>query len=262
MISPRPRRGGAAVSLSLAAALSLGLASTAARAGTEEESKSRQLFKQAESLANGGRWKEACHLYQAAHDLNSTGGTALRGADCYEKIADYERALGMYQYVVDHRATDKLPDRVKLAENRVSALRKQLGKDQPAQAPTAQKAPPPPPPPPPPVPNRVPAYVALGLGGASAIAGAVLGGLALMQSSDIKSNCGDGSACTPKTAYQKDQYESDMAAASAKAWGANIAFGVAVAGVATGIVLYVLQVPKAAPALRRAIGPQGLTLRF
>lgn len=260
MISPRLRRGGAALSLSLAAALSLGLASTAARAGTEEESKSRQLFKQAESLANSGRWKEACHLYQAAHDLNSTGGTALRGADCYEKIADYERALGMYQYVVDHRATDKLPDRVKLAENRVSALRKQLGKDQPAQAPTAQKAPPPPPPPP--VPNRLPAYVALGLGGAGAIAGAVLGGLALMQSSDIKSICGDGSACAPRTVYPKDQFDRDMAAMNAKAWGANIAFGVALAGVVTGVVLYVLEVPKAAPALQSAFGPQGITLRF
>lgn len=271
MISSRARRLGA---LSLAAALSLGAA--AAHAGPEEEQKSRQLFKQAESLANDGRWKEACHLYQAAHDLNSTGGTALRAADCYEKIADYERALEMYQYVVDHRAKDKVAERVRLAEGRVSALKKQLGKDQPTQGPAAQKpvaqsptqtpalptAPPPPEPPPAPVPNRVPAFVALGLGGAGAIAGAVLGGLALMQSGDIKSACGEGPTCAPKGSYGRTQFEDETAAMSAKAWGANIALGVAVVGVTTGIILYALKVPRSAPALKSAFGPRGISLRF
>lgn len=262
--------------LSIVAGAALSLSAIPALAGTpEDEAKSRSLFKQAESLALDGRWKEACHLYQAAHDLNATGGTALRGADCYEKITEYERALAMYQWVVDHKATDKLPERVKLAEGRVAALRKQLGKDTPPPAPPSpvQQGPvqvtplngsqePPPPPPPPPPPNRIPAFVALGLGGASAIAGAVLGGLAVVQSGDIKSKCGGETTCTPlKAQYSEEQFNSDMASMNAKAWGANIAIGVAVAGIATGVVLYVLKVPKAS-AVKSAVGPQGITLRF
>lgn len=252
--------------LPLAVCAALSLAAPPALAGSpDDEAKSRSLFKQAESLANDGRWKEACHLYQAAHDLNSTGGTALRTADCYEKIADYERALVMYQYIVDHRETDKLPERVKLAEGRVFALRKQLGKDAPPKGGPVQQGPVGSPhklPPPPPPPNRIPAYVLLGVGGAASVAGIILGSLALAQSSDIRSKCGVGTACRPSGGdYPQDQFESDMAAMNGKAWGANIAIGLGVAGLATGVVLYVLKVPKAQ---RDAsfVGPQGITLRF
>src|SRR5277367_4760735 len=91
----------------------------------DAELRSRQLYKQGEALANDGNWAEACPLFQAAHDLHGTGGTALRTADCYEKVGKYERALAMYQYIVEHRDTDS-GERVALAEGRVAALRKQL----------------------------------------------------------------------------------------------------------------------------------------
>ena len=252
--------------LALAAGAALSLAAPSARAGSDEEAKSRNLFKQAESLANDGRWKEACLLYQAAHDLNATGGTALRTADCYEKIAQYEPALTMYQWVVDHRATDKLPDRVKLAEGRVFALRKQLGKDtvQRPLGPVQQRPLSPPPPPPPPPPNRVPAFVLFGVGGAGLVAGAVFGGLALAQSGDIKSKCGGEATCTPLkvSGYTEEQFNSDISAMNAKGYGSTIALGVGAAAVVTGVVLFVLKVPKASSAVRSAWGPQGLTLRF
>lgn len=256
--------------LALTLAICAALASRPAHAGLDEEAKSRNLFKQAESLANDGRWKEACHLYQAAHDLNSTGGTALRTGDCYEKIADYERALAMYQYVVDHAATDKHPERVTLAQGRVSALKRQLAKDpvqKPTQAPTQQgplqqRGPTPPPPPPPPEPNRIPALVVGGVGAASLVAGVVVGSLALVQAKDIQSNCGDGASCVLANGYTKPQFESDKAALNTKAWVANITVGVGLAGLATGVILFVLKVPKASSAVKSAVGPQGLTLRF
>jgi hypothetical protein len=271
-------RGARGLVLALAAWATVSAAAPSARAGAAEEAKSRDLFKQAESLANDGRWKEACHLYQAAHDLNGTGGTALRTADCYEKIAQYEQALGLYQWVVDHRATDRLPDRVKLAEGRVSALRKQLGKDVvqktpqgpvqqtpaqvPSTSPTSPTSPPPPPPPPPP-PNRVPAIVVASVGGAGLVAGAVLGGLALAQSADIKSMCGDGTSCKPVHAsYSKAQFDSDTSAMNAKGLGSTIALGVGAAAVVTGVVLFVLKVPKASSVAKTALGPSGLMLRF
>src|SRR4051794_16289243 len=71
------------------------------------EVQSRQLFKKGEALANDGQWGQACPIFKAAHDLHGTGGTALRTADCYEKIGQYDRALEMYRYIVDHGSTDK-----------------------------------------------------------------------------------------------------------------------------------------------------------
>ncbi len=66
----------------------------ARRAGTpEDEKKSRQYFAEADSLANLGRWKDACVLFQAAHDLNATNGTAYRTAECHERTGEDERAL-------------------------------------------------------------------------------------------------------------------------------------------------------------------------
>lgn len=109
--------------------------------------------------------------------------------------------------------------------------------------------------------NRVPAIVALSIGGASAVAGGVLGGLAIAQAGEVKSNCGGAPPCKPAAGFTRPELEGQANAAAAKALGANIAVGVAVAGLATGIVLYVLKVPKAAPA-SSAVGPRGLTLRF
>lgn len=240
----------------------------------DEQAKSRQLFKQAETLANDGKWKEACLLFQAAHDLNSTGGTALRTADCYEKIADYERALGMYQYIVDHRGSDKNQERVALAENRVAALKKQLAKDQPpvVQKPPVDQQPPPPPTapavpeePPPPPPNRVPAFVSFGVGGAGLVLGAVFGGLAMAQASGVKS---DAKKECPGDTCKNADLEDRKSAAITKGWVANVGFGVAIAGAVTGVVLLVTaKAPKAEQqrAVQKAqsfVTSDGLRIRF
>ena len=69
----------------LGLALVIAVSSLTTPAGAiDPEAKSRQLFKEAETFANDGRYDKACPLYQAAHELNSTGGTALRAADCYD----------------------------------------------------------------------------------------------------------------------------------------------------------------------------------
>jgi hypothetical protein len=267
------------IALALAAALAVGALAPAAQAGTpEDETKSRQLFKQADGLANEGKWKEACLLFQAAHELNSTGGTAIRAADCYEKIGEYERALGMYQYIVDHRATDKVPERVKIAEGRIVALKKQLAPDAPPPPPSAGKTPPAgptaqqtpvqglpkPPPPPPPKPNRVPAIVMFAVGGAGAVVGGVMGGLALKQAGDVKTMCGNSAPpnCGATDPHVRADAKSAASAATTKAWVANVGIGLAVAGVATGAVLWALGVPKAAEKVKSAVGPGGVTIRF
>ena len=134
---PNPRPGRSRCRYRLVGSLLL-LAATAVTApcmagATDAEVQSRVLYGKGEKLADAGSWNEACPLFQAANDLHATGGTALRTADCYEKIGKYERALALYQWMVDHRDIDRNAERVALAEGRVAALRKQLGLDQPGQ---------------------------------------------------------------------------------------------------------------------------------
>jgi hypothetical protein len=244
-------------SIAAAALLALTLSAPLARAGgNETEVKSRKLFEQAEGLGNDGRWKEACLLYQAAHDLNGTGGTALRAADCYEKINDLDRAIALYQWVVDHRASDKHPERVAIAEQRLLQLRQLKA----AQRPGPVQAPPPPPPPP--KPNRIPAFVAFGVGGAGAIVGGIFGGLALAQAASVKTNCNHTQPCDPKTGFTTAGLEKDANAAKTKAWVSNVGIGLGVAGVATGAILFALGVPKVAQTVKASAGPEGITLRF
>jgi hypothetical protein len=225
-------------------------------AAIDAELRSRQLYKQGETLANDGNWVEACPLFQAAHDLHGTGGTALRTADCYEKVGKYDRALALYQYIVDHRDTDK-SERVALAEGRVAALKKQLGVDQPVAPPVVVTVTPPPPPPPPPLPppSKAPAFVAFGAGGVGLVLGATFGALALKQASDLKSECTAGVSCP--------QWSTTRNAAETKAWVSNAGIAVAVAGAVVGFVLLKTGAsPSAKAAVRSAVGPGGLTLRF
>ena len=176
--------------LSILAAI-LAVAPRAAAADPEGES--RQLFKEGDAQVAAGRLPEACPYFQAAHELHATGGTALRAADCYERTGKEARAVELYEYVVEHRATDKEPERVKLAEERLLILKQKLGLDRPrlraarrrgaaglrARAAALR-----------PLRHSRRAacrmIVAFTLAGAGLVTGAVAGGLALSQAGDVK----------------------------------------------------------------------------
>jgi hypothetical protein len=240
----------------LAAAVVLSLGPRAAAA--DPELASRQLFREGDTLAAAGRWSDACPYFQAAHELHSTGGTALRAADCYERTEKDARAVELYQYVVDHRAADKEPERVKLAEERLVILKQKLGLDQP-------KAPPPPtvaaepPPPPAPPPSRVPMIVAFSVAGAGVLTGVVAGGLALSQAGDVKTLCDMRTTCAGPGALEA-QHAADSA--TTRAWVANVGFGVAIAEVVTGVVLIVTARSSKANAATSALGADGVTIHF
>jgi hypothetical protein len=240
-----------ALSVLVAAAIA---AATPRASAADPEGASRQLFKEGDTLAAAGRWPDACAYFQAAHELHSTGGTALRAADCYERTGKDARAIDLYQYVVDHRATDKEPERVKLAEERLEALKQKLGADRPA--PAAELPAAPPPPPPPQAPSRVPVIIAFA--GAGLVTFGVSGGLALSQAGDVKSLCSDKPMCTGPNAAEA-QHAAD--GATAKAWIANVGLGVAVAEVVTAVVILATS-PKAGSAARQALGRDGVTIRF
>jgi tetratricopeptide (TPR) repeat protein len=194
----------ARIGAKLAIAMALGIATAApvcvpaeAQAQTLDapEARSRELFTQAVGLADQGRWTEACPLFQAAHDLNATGGTALQTANCYEKIGKLERALEHYEFILSRPDAKKNPERVAIAEERVRALREALGN---TEAPPA-KTPPTsggaalgtstPPPPPDSDSGKTAGFIALGAGGVGLAVGALFGALALSQASDVKATC-------------------------------------------------------------------------
>jgi hypothetical protein len=78
-------------------------------------------------------------------------------------------------------------------------------------------------------PNRVPAFVALGLGAATIGAGAVMGTLALTQHQELEKAC-TGGVCPPDKA-------DDLDAAKRLGTFSTVAFGVGAAGVVLGTVL-------------------------
>jgi tetratricopeptide (TPR) repeat protein len=242
------------------------------------EQRSRALFEKARVLAEQGRWADACPLFQKAHDINSTGGTALQTANCYEKIGQPERALPLYETIVNLPDAGKNPERLRIAEERIRALRAAgVGQPKPpepappppeaqpdpAPAPAPSAASPAPPPagtalPQPPGgagdsggSSRVPAYVAFGVGGVGLAVGAVAGALALGDAADAKERCVDN-VCPLDDEAKRDS-------AIAKGWISNIGFGVGAVGVAVGIVLLVTGNP--APD-KVAADARGFRLRF
>jgi hypothetical protein len=93
-------------------------------------------------------------------------------------------------------------------------------------------------------PNRVPAYIAFGLGGAGIAVGAVFGILALGTKSTLDNEC-PNKVCAPSA-------KSDVDNLSTRATISNVAFAVGAVGVAAGIVLFVTargsEAPKTASA--------------
>ncbi|APR86580.1 PEGA domain protein [Minicystis rosea] len=122
---------------------------------------------------------------------------------------------------------------------------------------------PPKPPPPKPVPpstgRRTGAIVALSLGGAFAIAGGVLGGLALKSKSELDGLCMPKDQC-PATAQGKIDGLSTLATLS------TVGFGAAIAGVGAGVVLIATSGDGGAAKAQGAsitpwIGPNGAGIR-
>lgn len=265
--SERPCRRPSVLALALATTCTLAAApalaqnpnDTAAKQELSElEKQSRALFEQARKLADEERWPEVCPILKAAHDLNSTGGTAYQLAQCYERIGKPEQALPLYEYILERRDANP-EDRVKSAEERAAAIRAALPPPEPEPEPEPAAKPPPPNPEPPPKPltktippDRTAAYVALGIGGAGLVAGGIFGGLALSQKGSLASQCSNN--LCPSEA------KPDFDGANTKAWVANIGIGVGVVGVAVGVVLLATAKPKVITAI--APTANGVRVRF
>lgn len=232
-----------------------------------DEANSRARFEQAAKLENQGDWARACPLYQEAHDLNATGGTALRAANCYEQLGEDEKALALYRFIVERRASDAKPERITIAESRIRVLEYKLRHKRAAPPgattprPVSRAAPVAPPPAPAAKaegPNRTAVGVAFSVGAAGLAVGSIFGVLALSEASDVKTACETSCGAAEREAADD---------ATALGWASNIGFGVAIAGAATGVVLLAIGGASSAGSAGRGsghlrLGSHGVAVRF
>ena len=81
--------------------------------------------------------------------------------------------------------------------------------------------------------GRVWNWVALGVGGAAGIAGAAIGGAAMSKKSTLEDSC-DGNHCPPSQQGEADTIETMNLTA-------DVLFGVAAAGIITGVILFFVE---------------------
>lgn len=210
------------------------------------ETQSRSLFMRARALSAEGKWAEACPLFQQAHDLNATGGTALQLANCYERTEQLDRARRYYRFILDHRADEKIAERITIAEERLAALEPKTPDPVPTPEPVDSGGT-----------ARTAGIVMVGAGGVGLAVGTIFGALALAQAGDVKDHCVESICPTDQRA------EAD--AATTKGWVSTVAFGVGIVAVTTGALLLLINRPSPAAAARRRpaiLGRHGLTVRF
>jgi len=102
-------------------------------------------------------------------------------------------------------------------------------------------------------PSRLPAFIAFGVGGAGLVVGAVTGVLALQAHSDLEAEC-PGGTCTPAP-EDEHQVRSDLSRYHTYGTISGIGFVVAIAGAATGTVLYITGSPSTPAPQRAALWP-------
>jgi tetratricopeptide (TPR) repeat protein len=206
--------------------------------------------------------ENALREFQAAYSLSKRPALLLNIAVVYERMGKPKEAVdALTKYLEED---PKAPDRVTI-ETRIANLKKRADTQAAPPAasasapPATSVAPPPPPtastvpssPPPPPQPNRVPAYIAFGVGGAAAI-GALATGLAA-----------NGKFNTAKTGCKPNCPDSTVDPIKKLAVVSDVLTGVAVVGVGVGAVLLFTAKPNvettasATPVLRAGAGPGG-----
>lgn len=233
-------------------------------AQTDDEN-ARRHFESGAAYLQQSDNENALREFQAAYSLSKRPVLLLNIANVYERMGKPKEAVDALTRYLDE--DPKTAERTTVA-TRIANLKKRSetapdAGPPPAPVasmapvmppPTATTAPPPAPSEPPPSapPNRLPAYVALGVGGAAAIGAVVTGIVANGKFKDAektcKPNCSDGTVSSIKS----------MAVVS------DILTGVAVAGVGVGAVLFFTAKPASPevgaslrPRLNAGLGPGG-----
>ena len=241
-------------------------------AAQTDDDAARRHFESGTEYLSRSDYDNALREFKAAYDLSKRPELLLNIATVYERMGraqDAVDALTLFlqenpnhpQHATIQQRIENLKKRVSQAPDAGAAVQDAA----PAQPPAPiESAPPQAPPPPAPAtesgPNRVPAFIALGVGGAAAIGAVTFGLMAKSKFDDAKSDCKPN--CTDATVDKIERF----------ALVSDILSGVAIVGVGIGTVLLLTagssqeKPAGAAPALRIGVGQRSAlaeaTLRF
>jgi len=231
-----------------------------------DDENARRHFESGAAYLQQSDYENALREFQAAYALSKRPPLLLNIANVYERMGKLQEAVDALSKYLEE--DPKSPERT-THETRIANLKKRIeAMPKPAPAPptpppatsSAPPAPPPataapvaqpPPAPPPSEPNRAPAFISFGIGGAAAV-GAVVSGLIAKGKYDdadkeCKPSCSDDRVSSIKT----------MALVT------DVLTGVAVVGVGVGAVLLLTSggsresASTAKPSIAGGVGPHG-----
>jgi tetratricopeptide (TPR) repeat protein len=113
-------------SFSIAVGCILALALAAPGAGAEGNPQATKLFEQGRALAEQGKYKEACELYEKSYRLERAAGTMLNLGDCAEREGKLREAWQMYDAAAFEFVKGGKAAQAKFARGRADALAPKL----------------------------------------------------------------------------------------------------------------------------------------
>jgi tetratricopeptide (TPR) repeat protein len=257
------RQGRPLLALGLCTAL---LAGSAPLGAQSDDENARRHFESGAAYLQQSDYENALREFQAAYALSKRPPLLLNIANVYERMGKLQEAVdSLTKYLEED---PKSPERT-THETRIANLKKRIEAMPPpttasSGAPAASSAPPPPPavtaappapapstPPPASSPNRVPAFIAFGVGGAAAIGAVVTGLVAKGKYDDADKSCKP--SCPDNT----------VNSIKSMALVSDVLTGVAVAGVGVGAILLLTSggsheaASGSKPSIAGGVGPQG-----
>jgi hypothetical protein len=216
------------------------LLSAAAGAQTNADELARRHFDSGVAYLEESDLENALKAFEKAYGLSKRPAILLNIASVHERRGDTQAAITALRGYLDAEPNGEHAETTKLRLQNLEKRAAEATAAAPPSAPTATETPPPvaaPPPPPAvpaaeparPAPDRLPAYIAFGVGGAGLVTAVVTGLIANGEYQSAKDecspNCSDGDVSTGRT----------MALVS------TIATGVAVVGAGVGLTLFLME---------------------
>jgi Tfp pilus assembly protein PilF len=248
----------------LACALSISVTGAALAQSSDEDA--RRHFEAGMSYFNTSEYEDALREFQRSYQLSEAAKrpAILRNiAAVYERMGNLEKTVEtLEQYLREDPSTEEKAT----VELRIANLKERIAKEEKGEPvvpmpPQEEPAKPEPKPGPGPVPapleepDRTPAYVAWGVGGAAALGAVVTGFLANKRYNDRKDGCGSTPAgCS----------DDEVSGVTSMAWISTGLTGLAVVGTGVGTVLYFMAEPPKqeqgsawAPRVQAGVAPNG-----
>jgi tetratricopeptide (TPR) repeat protein len=224
-----------------------------ARAQSSDDELGRRHFESGVAYLQESDYENALKAFEKAYELSKRPQILLNVATVHERRGDSRAAIEALNRYLEAAPNSEEAQSVK---NRIANLEKRLETEAPPPAPPASAAPPvasttavPPPAAPPPQsapsspapdvqpgkPNRVPAYIAFGIGGLAAVGAVLTGILAQGEYNDAEDTCSP--RCT----------DDQVSSGKTMALTSTVLTGVAVVGVGVGAALFFTAAPEPAP---------------